>query len=304
MANTKIKKNVWIALLAVLLVVGGSTAGYFIYQNALLQSQVDAYQDTPIAPPANATSWHFIVKNTSSIVLDDNEVYGYLYTYEILDHYDLVSDFTQSDFDDLGYSNFVLDKSELEHNDTYVPKVYTYHWLYLNGTGYNDKWMNLDSRPLGDVNIEMVPTPSSVGMTAYSSTGNTTIDANTTDQSWTIVLNMLDSDLDIDADCGYSPYYNFTAVTKLSKLEESKIYNMIILDFNGTAISSSDVDFDGYYADVKIESDKMIFLFNADFLGSNIWTFELSDDLGVDYTLEGITFQTGTVESYSQIAVV
>ena len=272
------------------------TGGYFVYQNIALQSQVDAFQET-----SDATNWHLIIKNTSSIALDDNEVYGYLYDYEILDHYDLLSDFTESDFDDLGYSDFVLTKSELEHNDSYIPKTNTYHWLYLNGTGYNDQWINLDSEPLGDVEIEMTPTPNSVGMTAYSTTGNSTI-ANTTDKGWTIVLNMLDSDSLIDNDYGYSPYYNFTDVTKLSKLEESRIYNFIILDFNCTALSSSDVDWTGSYYDIKIESDKMIIMFNEDFLGQNIFNFEMSDDLNTDYELEAISFQRGTVESYTSVA--
>jgi len=287
-------KSIWIVIALVLLVGGGTTAGYFIYQNAQLQSQVDGYQ-------TDSTTWNLKISNTSSIALDDDEVLGYIYTYEILDYYDLVTDFTQSDYDELGYPNFALDKSELEHNDTYTPKVSAYHWLFLNGTGYNDQWINLDSKPLGDVEIEMVPTPDSVGMTAYSSTGNTTI-ANTTDKIWSIVLNQLNSDSEIDDELGYSPYYNFTAVTQLDKLEESKIYNMIILDFNGTAISSSDVDFSGIYSDVKIESDKIIFLFNEDFLGQNLFSFEMSTDLNTDYELEAITYERGTVESYSQIA--
>jgi len=291
----KLKKGVWIAIISVLL-LGSIGGGVYLYnRNSALQSQVDGYQT------ADPTNWHFIVKNTSSIALDDDEVYGYLYDYEILDHYDLVSDFTQSDYDELGYSDFVLIKSELEHNDTIIPKANTYHWLYLNGTGYNDQWINLDSKPLGDVEIDMVPTPDSVGMTAYSSTGNTTI-ANTTDKIWSIVLNQLNSDSEIDDKLGYSPYYNFTAVTKLDKLEESKIYNMIILDFNGTAISSSDVDFAGIYSDVKIESDKMIFLFDEDFLGQNLFSFEMSDDLNTDFELEAISFQRGTVESYTSVA--
>ena len=294
----KMKKGVVIGIIGFLLLASLGGGGYLYYKNITLQSELEGFQDQT---PANATNWHFIVKNTSSIVLNDNEVYGYLYTYEILDHYDLLSDFTESDRDDLGYSNFVLDKSELEHNDTYIPKVSAYHWLYLNGTGYNDQWINLDSKPLGDVNITMVPTPDSVGMAAYSTTGNSTI-ANTTDKGWTIILNMLDSDSLIDNKCGYSAYYNFTDVTKLSKLEESRIYNLVILDFNSTAISSSDVDFDGYFTDVKVESDKMIFMFNEDFLGQNVFSFEMSDDLGTDYELEAITYERGTVESYTQIA--
>lgn len=291
----KLKPGV-IAIISILILGALGTGIYFGVRNLALQSELDGFQAT-----SDATNWHLIIKNTSSIALDDDEVYGYLYTYEILDHYDLVTDFTQSDYDDLPYTAFVLDKSEIEHNDTILPKANTFHWLKLNGTGFNEEWINLDAKPLGDVAIVMIPTPSSVGMTAYSSAGNSTI-LNTTDQMWTVVLNMLDSDSEIDTKCGYSPYYNFSAVTKMSKLEESRQYNLVILDFNSTALSSSDVVWEGAYSDVKIESDKMIFMFNENFLGQNIFNFEISDDLGTDFELEAITFQRGTVESYSQIA--
>jgi hypothetical protein len=274
-----------IAIIVVVL-VGGFFAGRALGWWGANESDDNSASNLP-------TKMTFVFKNSSGSLLDGEDgadlAYGYMLHYEIAD----VDEWTIDDQNDLGYSDFHSCKEEIETGDSFDPADDEIYIMLVNCSGYTDVWIV----PVLGENIVILRTiPTNISLTMVSSLGSNT-ENQTNDQFWYGSILCANADHEIDSNVGYDLVYNFTTITEMEDLEESLVYPVLCINFNGTSVTGKDVDVDGLSVEkIVMNSDVMEIYLNQAIYGKMDFSIEFSDDLGVDFEVESIYLARGPME--------
>jgi hypothetical protein len=282
LAKSKSRKNLWVFLLLGLVLAGtiyavGKDQGWFA-------------AEIPAAP--TPTTYTFKFYNSTGDVLDGNdgrsEALGYLYAYEYEN-----DTFDQDDYDDLAYSDFVLDKEDVEHNDVVTPDAETLYIMLINCTGYTNVWI---VPVLGENIVTLRATPTNISLSMVDIYGSNT-ENQTNTAFWYGSIFCVDVDGEINNGVGYDLVYDFTVITEMSKLEDSLMCPVLVIDCNGTGIEKSDVEISGLAVkEIQINSDKIEIYLNQPIYGKMDFSLEFdASDLGVDFEIESMYLARGLV---------
>jgi hypothetical protein len=282
LAKSKSRKNLWVFLLLGLVLAGtiyavGKDQGWFA-------------AEIPAAP--TPTTYTFKFYNSTGDVLDGNdgrsEALGYLYAYEYEN-----DTFDQDDYDDLAYSDFVLDKEDVEHNDVVTPDAETLYSMLINCTGYTNVWI---VPVLGENIVTLRATPTNISLSMVDIYGSNT-ENQTNTAFWYGSIFCVDVDGEINNGVGYDLVYDFTVITEMSKLEDSLMCPVLVIDCNGTGIEKSDVEISGLAVkEIQINSDKIEIYLNQPIYGKMDFSLEFdASDLGVDFEIESMYLARGLV---------
>lgn len=284
----KRSSNLWVFLLLGLVVAGTL---YFVGDD-------QGWWAAEVAPPADddsttPTSFTFQFYNVSGDILDgedgNEQAYGYLYEYDYSD----IDDFDQNDMNELAYADFTLAEPEIEHEDEIIPDADTAYICLVNCTGYTDYWF---VPTLGDNDVTLWKVPTDKDITTISALGDATI-VNTSEPIWYCDIFCTDADGVVSDDVGYPIVYDFTAMTAYEDIEDTLVYNVIVIDCNGTGIETSDVDIDGLLVeDIQVNSDKIEIYIDEPIYGHMEFTLEFDEtDLGVDFEVQSVALARGFI---------
>jgi hypothetical protein len=246
---------------------------------------------------STATGWTFTFTNSTGDALDDDEVLGYLRTYDKSN----IANWDNDDFNALAGSDLTLETSTIEHGERLVPQANHYYFLEINGSGYNTVEIYLSAIELGDVEICMLPTPTDCDLGMLTEDGDTAA-VNMTGNNLRLFIMMVDADEDVRTDMGYRTTLEYSAMTAMEDIALTQTYNIIRIECN-TTIADGDIELDGATASkVQISSVYIYFCFTQDFVGMVYYDFDLSSNLGSTFEVVEITFRTGTIASNTEIA--
>lgn len=246
---------------------------------------------------STATGWTFNFTNSTGDALDDDEVLGYLRSYDKSN----IANWDNDDFNALAGSDLTLETSTIEHGETLVPQANHYYFLEINGSSYNTVEIYLSAYELGEVAICMLPTPTDCDLGMLTEDGDTAA-VNMTGNNLRLFIMMVDADEDVRTDMGYRTTLEYSAMTAMEDIALTQTYNIIRIETN-TTIADGDIELDGATADkVQISSVYIYFCFTIDFVGMVYYDFDLSSNLGSTFEVEEITFRTGTIASNTEIA--
>jgi hypothetical protein len=136
-------------------------------------------------------------------------------------------------------SVFTLDKV-LEHGETYTPALSTYVYIMIvNGSGYNQQQYYMNPIALGEVAIQMLPTPTAAYINGLSTKGGATLNQ-TDDSNWRIFIQNVDADYEISDNYGYRTTLRYDSMDAMENILDYTTYNVIEWDTNSTTMTTSD----------------------------------------------------------------
>jgi hypothetical protein len=284
------------SLLILISILGTVTLGW--YGASLIWPNIVAWPPWALgAAPGEETptTFDFAIYNINGTVMDGDtsgdidhdEGAIALYEYEVEDP----ETWTISDYDDLAFADFTLAKEDINHDDSYTIDADTYYLAKANCTSFGDYWFI----PIAGLNtIYLTKVPTDTNLACVSTEASNTLAA-TNDLYWTGFLYMQDVDEEVNEEIGYSPHYDFSNIVRMDEIEDAMVYNVIVFDFNCSAIDKNDVELTGLTVhDILIDDDEIQIFVEESLLGFTQFDFELDEDeLGIAWELASVSFCTG-----------